>query len=162
VIAMKKYFRPIAYSVITLLVALAMFAKNPPETSQSERSPTAVTSRGVPAADDSSPLLGKRSDQDLAPALFAVDKKAPPPAPPVTPAAAEAPPPDIKILGWMLSESVPHVFVDWKNESFTLIPGESLDQTYRFDKIGAGFADFTYLPTGETRRYTVSDPALIE
>lgn len=159
---MKKFLRPMAYSIIALLVALAIFAKNPSETGQNERPPTAVASRSALVTDASPPMLGKRSDQDLAPALFSIEKKTSPLVTPVAPTVAEVAPPDIKILGWMLSESVPHVFLEWKNESFTLTPGELLDQTYRFDKIGAGFADFTYLPTGETRRYTVSDPALTE
>jgi len=160
--AVKKYFRPVAYSIIVLLVALAMFAKNPPEAGQVEHSPGTVGSPRALAADAHSPFLVQRSDQDPAPALFSVAKKAPPSVPVAAPVATEAPPPDIKILGWMMSESVPHVFVDWKNESYTLTPGESLDGIFRFEKIGAGFADFIYLPTGETRRYTVSDPALIE
>jgi hypothetical protein len=62
----------------------------------------------------------------------------------------------------MLADAAPTVFVAYGNENYTLAPAQSVQGIYRFDKIGGGQAVFTYLPTGETRQYAVSDPALSE
>jgi len=62
----------------------------------------------------------------------------------------------------MQSGLVPYVFVEWSGASYTLKRSEIVEDLYRFEEIGGGFASFTYLPTGESRRYAVSDPALLE
>jgi hypothetical protein len=91
-----------------------------------------------------------------------VDRPPPPPPAPASSAPQAAPIPDIKVLGWMQSDTGPDVFVEWNGESHTLKPAESVGDAYRFDRIDAGLAEFTYLPTGESRRYPVSDPALLD
>lgn len=66
-------------------------------------------------------------------------------------------PPEIKIIGWMRSESTPHVFVEWKDGSYALAPLGMLDDAYRFEGIDQGMAEFTYLPEGTSRYYRVGE-----
>ncbi|NZA25161.1 hypothetical protein H0E84_02090 [Luteimonas sp. SJ-92] len=108
------------------------------------------------------PEIGQRDAGSFPVGLFPLDLAPPPPPsrppePPPPPAPAE-----IKVLGWMMSGSVPHVFVEWNDVNYTLMREEAVEDVYRFDGIGGGFAEFTYLPTGEGRRYSVRDPALLE
>lgn len=159
---MKRWFRPLAYSVILALGLLAIFGgKAPADTSAPDRGSPRRTAV-APAHGQPLPTLHQRDQAVFPAALFAVDP-APPLPPPQPPEPAPPPAPaEVKVLGWMMSESVPYVFVEWNDASYTLKREESVGDVYRFDDIGGGFADFTYLPTGEGRRYAVRDPALLE
>lgn len=87
------------------------------------------------------------------------------PAPPVVGPSVQAPEParpEISILGWMLSGATPHVFVEWKGENHALSPSQSLDETYRFEGIDQGMAEFTYLPEGTVRLYRVGELGSME
>lgn len=159
---MKRWFRPIAYSLILILAALAVFGGEAPhDPVLVEPSISRQTSKADPVGPDFARLRDRRREV-LPSSLFTVEAIAPVVVPP--PAAVTVAPsvPDVKVLGWMLSDSTPYVFVEWSGDSYTLKPTESVGDTYRFERVEAGFADFTYLPTGETRRYTVSDPALLD
>lgn len=160
---MKKYARPLGYCVIVVLLALAVFNRKSPqafEIVEASRPDAGSASRSAPPSERAEMI--RRRNSSLSLQLFSSPAKAPVPPPPSFEAIPVAPPADIKVLGWMLSEAVPYVFVEWQNESYTLSPAQSAGETYRFDRIGGGFADFTYLPTGATRQYVVSDPALTE
>ena len=66
-------------------------------------------------------------------------------------------PPELVMLGWMRSHGTRHVFVEWKQENHALAPSAMLDDTYRFEGIDQGMAEFTYLPDGTTRMFRVGD-----
>ena len=160
---MKKYGRPLGYCVIVVLLALALFNRKSPQAFEIvEASRPNAGSASRPAPPPERAEMTKRLNPALSLQLFSSPAKAPAPVPAPFEAIPVTPPADIKVLGWMLSEAVPYVFVEWQNESYTLSPAQSAGETYRFDRIGGGFADFTYLPTGATRQYVVSDPALTE
>lgn len=99
-------------------------------------------------------------------ALFIADAPAvEAPAPPVVGPPVQAPEParpEIGILGWMLSGVTPHVFVEWKGENHALSPSQALDETYRFEGIDQGMAEFTYLPEGTVRLYRVGELGSME
>lgn len=169
---MKRWFRPVAYSTILALVGLAVFGRSGAEpepvvaavrpAAHGPSSPRAPLSSMAAPADS---LVKPRSDAVFADALFfaahvgpAIAASAPVPVA----EAAPAPPEELKVLGWMLSDTGPLVFVEYRGQSYSLAPTQAVDETYRFDKIGGGLAEFTYLPTGDSRQFTVSDPALIE
>lgn len=162
---MKRWFRPVAYSLILLLLALAVFGGSPPAEGADESIVHPLAGRPLretPAPTDFDPVR-ERGAESWSADLFAVPARPVEAAPPVVEAPpAPPPPPDIKVLGWMRSGDVPHVFVEWAGDSYTLKPAESVGDAFRFDRIEAGSADFTHLPTGEARRYPVSDPALLE
>ena len=166
---MKRWFRPIAYSTILILLAVAILG-HPPEPSgdavvlptqgshRIERTRSTVRSESVNAS-----RLHVRNKQAWAAGLFeTADQPTSAEAAPVAETLVPASPPDLKILGWMLADATPTVFVAYGNENYTLAPSQSVEDVYRFDKIGDGLAVFTYMPTGETRQYAVSDPALSE
>ena len=159
---MKRYVRPLVYCVIVVLLTLAVFnQKSSPALEIVEASrPHAAPTSPPPTSEQVGMMT--RGSLALSPQLFPSPVKTPEPTPASFETIPAAPPADIKILGWMLSEAVPYVFVEWQNESYTLSPAQSAGETYRFDRIGDGFADFTYLPTGAARQYVVSDPALTE
>lgn len=163
---MKRYLRPIAYSTIVVLAALALFGGQAPADTATVEAVEARPRSPVARAERKSelPAVREREDDAFPVALFTADAALPAPAV-VSPAPA-APvsnaPADLKVLGWMQSGSVPHVFVEWSDTSYTLKQTDTIENLYRFDEIGGGFANFTYLPTGESRRYAVSDPALLE
>jgi hypothetical protein len=162
---MKRWFRPVAYSTILILLAVAIFGRPATPSASVATLPERVAHRAEAAARPAShaPVLHERGKEALAANLFdaAVEPVAEE-APPVVETVAPAPPADLKILGWMLADAAPTVFVAYGNENYTLAPAQSVQGIYRFDKIGGGQAVFTYLPTGETRQYAVSDPALSE
>lgn len=162
---MKRWFRPVAYSIIAVLALLALFGKPPakPDT-------VAATSRAVPAGtaaerrNASGPvanagIAGQRDDR-LDPDLFG----APTPAQVVTAPTPDvaAPIVELKVLGWMTIDDAPVVFVQYNGENYTLSPGQTVEDVYRFDKIGGGSAEFTHLPTGQPRQYPVSDPTVLD
>ncbi len=96
------------------------------------------------------------------PALFASVRPAqepvpelPPPEPALAPLAQQAP--ELVMLGWMRSGATRHVFVEWRQENHALAPSATLDDTYRFEGIDQGMAEFTYLPDGTTRMFRVGD-----
>lgn len=164
---MKRWFRPIAYSAILILVAMAIFGRPSARNADAVVLSTRVAHRAMAPAGSgetkSAFTLHARRDEALAATLF--HASAPALTRDVAPAAAPAtpePPADLKILGWMLSDTMPTVFVTYGNENYTLSPTQSVNGVYRFDEIGGGQAVFTYLPTGEVRQYAVSDPALSE
>jgi hypothetical protein len=164
----KRHFRPIAYSLIAGLAALALFGgESPADTTviapahANARAPVKQVEQ--PARE--LPSLRERGSDAFPAGLFAADATAPAAPPVSSPAPAmpvEAVPADLKVLGWMQSGTVPFVFVEWNGTSYTLRQTEMVEEQYRFDEIGGGFASFTYLPPGESRRYAVSDPALME
>lgn len=166
---MRRWFRPVAYSLIALLGALAIFGKPPVEANDEatvQPLRTASPSRRINRATEAttaSVLRTRDTDSmlvDLFDGVAEAESVAAQPAADVAPAVA--PPPELKILGWMESGGLPTVFVQYANESYTLTPSQSVDGVFRFEKIGGGQAEFTYLPTGESRQYAVSDPALSE
>lgn len=163
---MKRYFRPLSYSVIAVLAALAIFGEAPADLPHAvEPSRRATEPQSASSSARTLPLIEDRPELALSSNLFGIDpERAPAPAQVMLPPVEAAPPAEILVLGWMLSGSgtKPQVFVSWNNDHYTLSPSESVGDTYRFDQIGGGFADFTYLPTGEPRQYAVSDPAVIE
>lgn len=79
----------------------------------------------------------------------------PPTSAPAIPYAA--PTPELAILGWMRSGATRHVFVEWREENHALAPSATLDDTYRFEGIDQGMAEFTYLPDGTTRMFRVGE-----
>jgi hypothetical protein len=167
---MNRWFRPVAWSIILVLLALAIFGSDP---KKAPPGTLVVPIRHVPrkarpaiAAPPGRAVLSARrgaistelfaaeasGPTDPAPALSVV----PTPLPPVVPA-------DLKILGWMQpSGGDPMIFVECAGETYTLSPRQVAGGAYRFEKIGAGQAEFTFLPTGEARQYAVSDPAVLE
>lgn len=163
---MKRWFRPIAYSIILILVGLAVFSKPPPtvgaENGGAAHDAATRPSLAAPATPLATAALRPRSNEELATGLFAASRAAPPPVPAAPAPVAADPPKDLKILGWMQSDAVPYVFVEYNGESYTLSPTQTVDDVYRFDKIGNGLAEFTYLPTNQPRQYTVSDPTVLE
>ena len=163
---MKRWFRPVAYSSIAVLALMAIFGgKAPADVAVVAASRTGARPAHARAEREAQPhtALRDRRGQRLSAALFAAPAPpSPSPAPVQAPAPVAAPPPDIKVLGWMQSETGPSVFVEWNGENYSLKPTESVDNGYRLDRVEAGFAYFTYVPTGDSRRYAVRDPALIE
>lgn len=163
---MKRWFRPLAYSTILVLLAVAILGRPAAAPDDAVVLPTRVVHR-VEAKTDSANVpasrLRVRDKQAWAAGLFhATEQPIPEQVAPVTETAPPAAPADLKILGWMLADTTPTVFVAYGKENYTLTPAQSVQDVYRFDKIGGGQAVFTYLPTGETRQYEVSDPALSE
>lgn len=162
---MKRWFRPVAYSIILLLLALAIFGRSAEPMTRADLSPHAAAARTHATPPFASPQFGlqQRGDGALAPSLFKGVAKpeiqeSAPPVEVVVPAA----PVELKMLGWMLADATPTVFVAYGNENYTLAPTQSVQDLYRFEKIGDGEAVFTYLPTGESKTYAVTDPALSE
>lgn len=91
--------------------------------------------------------------------LFAVDPPAAPvaPEPVASPPTGPPPPPDLRLLGWVLADRVPWVSVQANNTSYTLRPDEQVEDLYRYDGVREGMAVFTYLPDGTSRQYPISD-----
>lgn len=164
---MKRWFRPVAYSTIVILTMLAVFGGAPTdEAVAASVQPDRISTRAARPVATELPVVLARIDESFAPALFVAPARQAPVAP-VAPVALHTPvttpaPPELKMLGWMMSDSVPYVFVEVGGESYTLSPAQPVAGDYRFDRIGDGVADFSYLPTGQGRQYAVSDPAVIE
>lgn len=161
---MKRYARPVLYGVIVVLALLALMAERPVDASRVAVVQAVSRPAAARTASPAQFTLHERRAGAFNGALF----NAPRAAPVVeTPVQIELPPsappvPDLKILGWMQAAGGPHVFVELNGESHTLTPGQSVGDLYRFDAVGGGFADFTLLSTGESRRYAVTDPALLD
>ncbi|GAB3094114.1 hypothetical protein [Lysobacter terrae] len=161
---MKRWFRPLAYSCIAVLALLAIFGgKAPADATLVEAVRPRSSARHTQAPATQQAALRERRHQHLSAELFATPAPTVSLPPPAQATAPVAPPvPEIKVLGWMQSETGPSVFVEFNGENYSLKPAESLDNAYRLDRVEAGFAYFTYVPTGDSRRYPVRDPALIE
>lgn len=169
---MKRWFRPAAYSIILALVGLAVFGKSGAEPEpvvaavrSAEHGQTSSRSPRTPVDAPASAIVEPRSEAAFADQLFFAPREAPLAAaagPVPEQDAAPAPADELRVLGWMLSDAGPLVFVEYRGQSYSLAPTQAVEETYRFDKIGGGLAEFTYLPTGDSRQFTVSDPALIE
>ena len=161
---MKRWFRPVAYGIIAILVALAVFSK--PKEEDDLLAPAALRSDAgelrVPRAARHDPVdpafaLRDRNRDRWATNLFLANRQVTVTQAPVTPAVA-ASIPEWKVLGWMMSDATPFVFVEFEGEGYSLTPSQTAGDVYRFDRIGGGFAEFTYLPDGKTRQFPVSDP----
>lgn len=161
---MKRWFRPVAWSIILVLLALAVFGGKRPESSAAVVvAPTRRLPRSMPAAPVTEETLPGRSA--ISAALFKADavvEATPAPATSAAPAPPEAVVSDLKVLGWMQSGGETLVFVEYAGQTYTLSPQQVAGGAYRFEQIGAGQANFTFLPTGEARQYAVSDPAVLE
>lgn len=162
---MKRWFRPVAYSLILVLVALASLAGPAPPTEAEDfvralprEEGAAEARRETPAKVPPAALL-PRGDGGFATDLFTAPAL-PPPAPVEAAAPVEAPIPELKLLGWIEVDGVPQVFVELGEEASALTPGQLAGDVFRFDSLGAGTARFTYLPTGASREFAVSDPAV--
>lgn len=159
---MKRHFRPAAYTVTVIALLVALLIREPDASFQVVHATPRNASPPRAADSPDVPRLARRPTAALSPRLFATRAKAVELQVEQIDAIPVMAPEDIKVLGWMLSDVDPYIFVDWQDENYTLSPSQSVGDTYRFDRIGGGFADFTYLPTGATRQYAVSDPALEE
>jgi hypothetical protein len=162
---MKRWFRPVAWSIILVLLALALFGGERPESSSAVAvvAPVRRPPRSAPVAPARAEALPGRSA--ISAALFEADtvvEAAPAPAVAVAPASPAAVVSDLKVLGWMQSGGETLVFVEYAGQTYTLSPQQVAAGAYRFERIGAGQASFTFLPTGEARQYAVSDPAVLE
>jgi hypothetical protein len=174
---MKRWFRPAAYSLIVVLLALAVFADPAPADPASgfvraeDRDPSPLattlpapsTATPSPAANDATagaPALHPRGEATFAADLFTAPPPPPAPEPLAAPEPVAAPMPELKVLGWYESDAAPQVFVELGEETHALTPGQLAGDVYRFDSIGAGMARFTYLPTGVVREFAVSDPTV--
>lgn len=165
---MKRYFRPVAYTIIAALLGLALLGETPADTSSFVKPVVRQVAISAAPSDPVRPILARRPELQLSAGLFPSSKAASPATstpdlPPVLP-PSPAPPSEMTVLGWMLSRAQPdpYVFVSVGKEHYTLSPGESAAGIYRFERIGGGIAEFTHLPSGEPREYAVSDPAVID
>jgi hypothetical protein len=172
----KRWFRPVAYSLIATLVALAVFADPAPADPAGQfvraeagaRDPAPIATTAPTPTSPTPEREGPATTADLrarGEATFAADLfTAPPPPPAPEPLAATepvaAPMPELKVLGFLETDGAPQVFVELGEETFALAPGQLAGDVYRFESIGAGMARFTYLPTGVAREFAVSDPSL--
>lgn len=162
---MKRWFRPVAWSIILVLLALALFGgeRSDPSAAVALVAPTHRPPPGAPVAPAKPAALPARSA--ISTALFEADtvvEAAPAPAVSVAPVPPPAVVSDLKVLGWMQSDGETIVFVEYAGQTYTLSPLQVAGGAYRFEQIGAGQASFTFLPTGEARQYAVSDPAVLE
>lgn len=155
---MKRWFRPVAYSIIALLVVLAIFGdKTSAGEEQVGLAPAVASVARAPL--EPLPVILERKPAAFPMELFMTEQAVLAPVS-VVPPSVSTPPPraEIKVLGWMVSEAVPYAFIEWKGTSHTLALNEAVEDTFRFDAVGGGTASFTYLPTGEVRQYPVSNP----
>lgn len=161
---MKRWFRPVAWSIILVLLALAVFGGKRPESSAAVVvAPTHRSLRSAPIAAARADALPGRSA--ISTVLFQADavvEAAPARVASTAPPSSEAVVSDLKVLGWMQSGGETLVFVEYAGQTYTLSPLQVAGSAYRFEQIGAGQATFTFLPTGEARQYAVSDPAVLE
>lgn len=118
---------------------------------------TQSASRGVNAVGDAAPMLAERSGR-MPDNLFAAP---PPPTPQVPVVEVVAEPvfvaPDLQMLGWLQSGQVHWVSVMSNNTSYTLQPGEQVEEHYRYEGVRDGMAVFTSLRDGTSREYPISD-----
>ncbi|HEY1137603.1 MAG TPA: hypothetical protein VGE64_08950 [Xanthomonadaceae bacterium] len=166
---MKHWSRPVLYSAVVILAVMAYLA--PPKTEDDllvnkESGVSAKPRRQLSSERDADAFIAiaPRRSKPMVSNLFPAEPK---PQPVHVEKAVDAVPlpspmPEFKVLGWMELETVPHVFIELSGESHTLSPGEAIADVYRFEKMGAGVAVFTYLPDGRVREFAVSDPALSE
>lgn len=157
----RKRRRIYAFSIAGLLLALWLRpATESTATVMPTRStvPTALPSRETPRPDPAgASVLAARAGQ-MPGDLFA--------SPPLIAAAAPmldvsvspiASAPDLQMLGWVLSGQVHWVSVMCNNTSYTLQPGEQVDEHYRYEGVREEMAVFTSLRDGTSREYPISD-----
>lgn len=168
---MKRWFRPLAYSIIAVLVVLAVWPVPPPQDDESVAAvvaPSVREPRDAPVASASAgPQLAPRAEAMLSARLFSA---------PATAAAAEEvielpvlpelEPSEViiepKVVGWMQMGEVPYVFVEYAGAHHALAPGEEVDGVYQLEGVDDGYAQFKHLPTGQERLYPVSEPDAVE
>ncbi|WP_368564627.1 hypothetical protein [Pseudoxanthomonas sp. UTMC 1351] len=160
---MNKSARVKLYTLAICALSAALWLRaTPSEPAAIATSVVAAVSRPKLAAPAAPSLLAERSAEPMPSELFTAPA-APPLSAPAPPAPVLPPPPaEVRILGWMLSDAVPYVFVEWEKENYTLQPEQSVGDLYRFDRISEGSAQFTFLPDGTTRQYPVSDVTMSE
>ncbi|KAF1703331.1 hypothetical protein [Pseudoxanthomonas suwonensis] len=150
----------IYFAVIAVLAAMLLLRPEGEATSGDAGIVAAVErpghAPGLPGTRGRSPSL-----PDALVATPGTGEQAPPPPGPLQeppPAVMYAPPPaEPRILGWMGSGAMRHVFVEWHDENYALAPSATLDDVYRFEGIEQGMAEFTYLPDGTTRMFRVGE-----
>lgn len=115
------------------------------------------TLRGSNAMADGVPVLADRGGR-MPDDLFTAP---PPPTPqaPVVEVIGEPVfvAPDLQMLGWVQSGQVHWVSVMSNNTSYTLQPGEQVEEHYRYEGIRDEMAVFTSLRDGTSREYPISD-----
>lgn len=157
---MKVDRRMRGYLLVVAVLVAALLLRPGSEAQGSAAGIVEAVERRAP--DQHLPRIRERSPS-LPAALFGTVPAAAPvpmPEPPPSPAVAvpvTAPTPELAILGWMRSGATRHVFVEWREENHALAPSATLDDTYRFEGIDQGMAEFTYLPDGTTRMFRVGE-----
>lgn len=158
--------RVIAYSLVAVLGVLALRVRNDQPAAEPElvqpvpHNPLAAPSASASAAAVVAPAPGLAVRTPMRAPLFASSAPAVP-----APVQAGPPPPAVvepKVIGWMMREGKPFVFVEYNGEPGTLTPGEQLEGSWRFDDVGGGFARFTHLPDQVEKRYPVTDPDALD
>lgn len=155
----RKRARIYAAVIGMLVLAVLLRPSAAPEVVQASRVARPHVEAG---AEVQMPAIRGRRASSVTLDLFTSPDPPPPVAPTLAPVVVQspAPPPEVRVLGWMSSGSRPYVFVEWENENYSLLPTQTLGDAYRFDGIENGVAGFTYLPDGTTRQYAVSDVTL--
>ncbi|KAF1722239.1 hypothetical protein [Pseudoxanthomonas wuyuanensis] len=159
---MKGATRAKLYALAVISLVTALWLRPAPSEPNAETvSVVAAVNRPQPVA-PVLPSLVERGGQAMPRDLFTAPAPPPPPAVVEAPSAPPPPPAEVLILGWMLTDAVPYVFVEWEKESYTLQPNEVVADLYRFEGISEGFAQFTFLLDGTTRQYPVSSVTMSE
>lgn len=163
-LVLALWLRPAPETTATVMparTAASSPASNSASASASARTagamPAPSVSRGGNAVGDGAPMLvdrGGRMPDDLFTAL-----------PPTTPQAPVVEvigepvfvAPDLQMLGWLQSGQVHWVSVMSNNTSYTLQPGEQVEEHYRYEGVRDEMAVFTSLRDGTSREYPISD-----
>ncbi len=147
----KELVRLAAPVVVLALIASVVTGREKPSTPVIE--PAArINTRIAPPVEDLDLTGLERPATELAKAdPFARLNLAPAPAAQAeqgsqAPAKPTAPPLPFKYLGKMIDGDKLAVFVSRGDETYTLQPGQKLDDSYRVDQVGEESATFTYLP----------------
>lgn len=161
---MRPASRTRLYVLVIGALVVALLARPDDDTGDS-RVPVVIEAVDRAGGERRLPRINAR-ESAIPAALFVVDEsliEIPAPATVAQPVETLVPVrPEITILGWMLSGATPHVFVEWQGENHALIPSQTLDETYRFEGIDQGMAEFTFLPEGTARMYQVGDLGSLE
>ncbi len=73
------------------------------------------------------------------------------------PAAPQAPPLPFTFLGRMVDGGAVAYFLEYGERVLVVRPGQTVDQTYSFDSVGAGALTFTFLPLKQQQTLTVGE-----